>query len=91
MVEKDNEDRVMIMKGSSAGKSTELGRPTRPEPPAMTTAVVVSNYLVALADAPPVRAGQIVPNTPENAKALDGKSRPASEIDLGVAGLIRKD
>ncbi|MBM3552166.1 MAG: hypothetical protein FJX45_10440 [Alphaproteobacteria bacterium] len=59
--------------------------------PAMTTAVVVSNYLVALGDAPGIHSGAVVPNTPENAKALEGKSRPASEIDLGVAGIIRKD
>ena len=59
--------------------------------PVVTTAIIVSNYLVALDDAPGFRAGQIVPNTPENAKALEGKSRPASEIDLGVAGMLRKD
>jgi|GEM_PF-5387361 len=48
------------------------------------------DYLVALADAPGIRSGQVVPNTEENAKALEGKSRPASDVDIGVAGIIRK-
>jgi hypothetical protein len=48
-------------------------------------------YLVALEGAPDIRAGQIVANTQANAKVLEGKCRPASEIDLGVAGMLRKD
>jgi hypothetical protein len=65
-----------------AEKATLEAAPAPPKAP---------KYLVALADAPGIRSGQIVLNTQENAKALEGKSRAASEIDLGVAGMIRKD
>lgn len=60
------------------------------KPAAPAPAPKAPDYLVALGDAPGIRAGQVVPNTPENAKALEGKRRPATDVDLGVAGIIRK-
>lgn len=48
------------------------------------------DYLVALDDAAGIRSGQVVPNTQENAKALEGKCRPATDVDIGVAGIMRK-
>ena len=68
--------------------------PAFPAPPPLkqsAAAPKAPKYLVALADVADIRAGQIVANTQANAKALEGKCRPASEIDLGVAGMIRKD
>jgi hypothetical protein len=60
------------------------------KPAAAPPAPKAPEYLVALEDAPGIRSGQVVPNTQENAKALEGKCRPATDIDVGVAGIIRK-
>ncbi len=59
-------------------------------PPLKRGAPKDPEYLVALDAATGIRAGRVVPNTPENAKALEGKSRPATDVDIGVAGIIRK-
>jgi hypothetical protein len=66
--------------------------PAFPMPPPLkrSTPPKAPEYIVALEDAPGIRSGQVVPNTQENAKALEGKCRPATDIDVGVAGIIRK-
>lgn len=61
-------------------------KPAAPSAPAPKA----PGYLLALADAPGIRSGQVVPNTQQNAKALEGKCRPATDVDLGVAGIMRK-
>jgi len=64
-----------------AEKPTPAAEPSAPEP---THLVVIE----ATADYP---RGAIVQNVPEIAKSLAGKCRPATQQDLGVAGImIRK-
>lgn len=58
--------------------------PPAPDSPPGPTHVVVT------ADAATYRKGMILPNTPEIAKALSGKSRPATPHDLGVAGMTTR-
>ncbi len=67
--------------------------PAFPMPPPIKRAAPAQKapeYVLVLEDAAGFRAGQVILNTEETAKALDGKCRPATDVDIGVAGIMRK-
>jgi len=58
--------------------------------PPLDAAQIEPSHLVLLDDAEGFRKGMLVPNAPDIAARLSGKTRPATPVDLGVAGIVTR-
>jgi hypothetical protein len=65
---------------------------TEPAPPAppLAAAEAVPSHIVVTDDVAPYRKGQVLPYDLALVARLDGKSRPATPFDLGVAGIMTR-
>lgn len=58
--------------------------------PAEAATQLEPTHLVITEDVDAFRKGMIIPNSSEIAKRLSGKTRPATQFDLGVAGIVTR-
>lgn len=66
-----------------------MNEPTKP-PPAPPSKELAPSHLIVTEATPDYPRGAILPNASELAKSLAGKTRPATQHDLGVAGIMTR-
>jgi hypothetical protein len=60
------------------------------QPPSPAPAPISTGYIVVTDDVGRYRKGQVLPHAPELVEELAGKFRPATEFDIGVAGIMTR-
>jgi hypothetical protein len=62
----------------------------QPPAPAPSPAPIATGYLVVTDDVGRYRKGQVLPHASELVEELQGNFRPATDFDLGVAGIMTR-